>query len=61
MKKLKVCPSTLAEGFDTYSPIARKALFDGKVVSHQLDFDSPNNQETDNREFVRQVGRISPI
>lgn len=59
MKKLKVCPSTLAEGFDTYSPIARKALFDGKVVSHQLDFDSPNNQETDNREFVRQVGRIS--
>lgn len=29
MIQLSVCPSTLAEGFDTYSPSAQKMLFDG--------------------------------
>mgnify|MGYP007099753045 FL=1 len=28
MMTLAVCPSTLAEGFDTYSPAARKKMFD---------------------------------
>ena len=32
------CPSNLAEGFSTYSPKARRALFDGRKVSHLLDF-----------------------
>ena len=32
MESIKVCPSTLAEGFDTYSPAARKLLFDGKII-----------------------------
>ena len=44
MESINVCPSTLAEGFDTYSPAARKLLFDGKEVSHILPFDSPNNE-----------------
>ena len=35
METLNVCPSTLAEGFDTYSPTARKLLFNGKVLSHR--------------------------
>lgn len=59
MKKLIVCPSTLAEGFDTYSPAARRTLFDGKAVSHLLDFDSPNNPKSDNQEYALHVGRIS--
>ena len=59
MKELTVCPSTLAEDFDTYSPSARRALFDGKVVSHILNFTSPNNNNADNEEFVQNVGRIS--
>ena len=33
------CPSCLDEGFTTYSPKAVKRLFDGKKVSHILDFD----------------------
>ena len=41
MEMLNVCPSTLAEGFNTYSSAARKLLFDGKAVSHILGFDSP--------------------
>lgn len=59
METLNVCPSTLAEGFDTYSPIARKQLFDGKEISHILPFDSPNNENADAGEYARHIGRIS--
>ena len=59
MLTLNVCPSTLQEGFDTYSPITRKLLFDGKEVSHLLDFDSPNNDNADNEAYINNVGRIS--
>ena len=34
MKILNICPSTLKEGFSTYSEAAVKALFDGIQVSH---------------------------
>ncbi len=39
MKEISNCPSTLAEGFRAYSPRAAKILFDGRKVSHILDFD----------------------
>ena len=35
---INVCPSTLAQGFTTYSPIAVRHLFDGMRTSHELDF-----------------------
>lgn len=35
---LKYCPSTLKEGFDTFSPTALRRLFGGKKVSHILPF-----------------------
>lgn len=59
MEALKVCPSTLAKGFDTYSPVAQRTLFDGKKVSHVLQFDSPGNNQSDAKEYVNHVGRIS--
>lgn len=59
MDKISVCPSTLADGFDTYSPAACRLLFDGKTVSHILPFDSPNNEQADTEEYARHVGRIS--
>lgn len=59
MTELTVCPSTLQEGFATYSPAARKQLFDGREVSHVLDFDSPNNDSADNEAYLKSVGRIS--
>lgn len=59
MTEINVCPSTLQEGFNTYSPAARKILFDGKEVSHVLDFDSPNNDNADNEAYLKNVGRIS--
>lgn len=33
-----VCPSTLAQGFNTYSPIAVRRLFDGSRTSYELAF-----------------------
>ena len=59
METLNVCPSTLAEGFNTYSPSALKLLFDGRSVSHILGFDSPNHEDADTEEYARHVGRIS--
>ncbi len=59
MEKIEVCPSTLKRGFDTYSPEARRRLFDGRAVSHILPFDSPNHDSDEKTNYVRQVGRIS--
>lgn len=35
---INVCPSTLAQGFSTYSPVAVRRLFDGLRISHELTF-----------------------
>ncbi len=59
MEQLTVCPSSLAEGFHTYSPSALKLLFDGEQVSHVLPFDSPNHEGTDQEEYANHVGRVS--
>ena len=59
MEELKICPSTLAEGFQTYSPAAIKLLFDGRQVSHILPFSSPNNEDAENEEYAKHVGRVS--
>ena len=61
MTELNVCPSTLQEGYSTYSPMGLKQLFDGQPVSHILDFDSPNNESADSEaylfeEFGRRIG-----
>jgi len=59
MEELNICPSTLAEGFQTYSPAAVKLLFDGTPVSHVLPFSSPNNEDAENEEYAKHVGRVS--
>ncbi len=59
MEQLNRCPSTLAEGFQTYSPTALKLLFDGNQVSHILPFNSPNHEGDSNEEYAKHVGRIS--
>ena len=59
MNELNVCPSTLAEGFKTYSPAALKLMFDGVQVSHVLSFNSPNNEEVEDGEYAKHVGRVS--
>lgn len=59
MEQLTICPSTLAEGFNTYSPTALKLLFDGQQVSHILPFNSPSHEGKDSEEYAKHVGRVS--
>lgn len=59
MIALKVCPSTLAEGFDSYSPAARNALFDGKRVLPYLTESSPSTDSREAQEAIKNIGRIS--
>ncbi len=55
MSLIKVCPGTLAPGFDTYSPSCLRKLFGGRKVSHMLDFSLGDNQE----EITSSVNRLS--
>ncbi|MGL4412228.1 MAG: type II toxin-antitoxin system HipA family toxin [Bacteroidales bacterium] len=57
--KLTHCPSTLSEGYETYSPVALKNLFAGKKVSHILPYDSPDKSEEDNEKFIDNIEHIS--
>ena len=57
MVEIKYCPSTLAEGYNTYSPQAVKRLFDGKKVSPFLDFNINELKQSD--VIVRAMQRIS--
>ena len=59
MIRLHVCPSTLAEGHETYSPSARKMLFDGAKVSHLLKVQSPSSDDMAAKDAVKNVSRIS--
>ena len=53
MKDLTVCPSILQEGYDTYSPIARRTLFDGHAVSHIFSEASPDTGTVEANEAVK--------
>ena len=57
MKEINNCPSTLSPGFDTYSPTALKRLFNGKKVSHIIDFSYDEEENT--ADVVDNTTRIS--
>lgn len=59
MKDINVCPSTLQAGFSTYSPQARKLLFDGKAISHILPILNPSDQNVEIKEILQNVSRVS--
>lgn len=59
MKELNICPSTLQEGYDTYSPVARRVLFNGRAVSHIFLEPGPDSETEEVNEAVKSVGRIS--
>ena len=55
MKKINVCPGTLAVGYETYSSPCLRKMFGGKRVSHILDF----NYEETQAEIASAINRIS--
>ena len=60
MRPITVCPSTLALGFSTYCPLAKRLLFDGKAVSHIFPEMSPKDLDADRlQDTVQHIGRIS--
>ena len=59
LAKIKYCPGTLAEGFDTYSPRCLRNLFYGKKVSHILPYERPEQNEDVAEKFLENRSRIS--
>lgn len=59
LQEINYCPSTLKEGFATYSPSALRNLFDGKKVSHILPYQQPNESEEVTEQFIENRKRIS--
>ena len=57
--KVSVCPGTLAEGFNTYSPLCIRHLFENKKVSHILPYDTPEKDEVVAEQFMENRKRIS--
>ncbi|HZY82499.1 MAG TPA: HipA domain-containing protein [Cyclobacteriaceae bacterium] len=56
---VSVCPCTLADGFNGYSPIASKTLFNNKKVSHILSYETPQKNEAVAEQFIENRKRIS--
>lgn len=59
MSTITSCPSTLAEGNNTYSRTAMKRLFNGKTVSHILPYLAPFSDEQTDELFDKNRERIS--
>lgn len=59
MEKLKICPSTLAIGYETYSPIARKRLFDGKNISPFLPYNPIEGKKKETELFLKNQEHMS--
>ncbi|HRV51720.1 MAG TPA: HipA domain-containing protein [Bacteroidia bacterium] len=59
LPKIKYCPGTLAEGFNTYSPSCLRKVFYGKSVSHVLPIASPQKDENVLTDFLENMRRIS--
>mgnify|MGYP002521337693 FL=1 len=59
MNKLNICPSTLEEGYATYSPSAIRSLFDGRKISHIFAGASPEDESGEGDIAIKNAGRIS--
>lgn len=58
--QLTICPSTLAEGFSSYSPAALKNLFGGEAVSHIPSFPTPTENTPEAKRLATgNIGRLS--
>jgi len=56
---LKFCPGTLAQGFNTYSPLCLRKMFRGKKVSHILPYPPPHRSEEADALFIENRKRVS--
>lgn len=59
VEKLDRCPGTLNRGYATYSSLCLKKVFNGKKVSHYLNYPSPSSNEVSDELFAANRKRIS--
>lgn len=59
MNKFTICPSTLANGYNSYSPIALAKLFDKRKVSHIIPYQPITESEEDATKFLGNFKYIS--
>jgi serine/threonine-protein kinase HipA len=59
MKNLNICPSTLKEGYTSYSPTALRHLFNGKKVAHNLKYVVSDAQKEQRKILNENRTRIS--
>ena len=59
LNEINRCPGTLQEGFNTYSPACLRKVFNGKKVSHILNYNQPHLFEEEDWEFLDNRSRIS--
>ncbi|HRO42229.1 MAG TPA: HipA domain-containing protein [Flavipsychrobacter sp.] len=59
METLKVCPSTLHPGYETYSTTALRHLFYGRKVSHQLNFSLSEAHKEQRKQLKENRTKIS--
>lgn len=57
--EVKYCPGTLADGYTTYSPGCIRNMFNGKKVSHVLNYEQPQQSEEVAEQFIENRKRIS--
>jgi serine/threonine-protein kinase HipA len=57
--EIKNCPGLLLKGFSKYSPLFLRRMFNGKKVSHVLQYNSPEVDEEDQQKFMQNQKRIS--
>jgi len=57
-KNITICPSTLQQGFSTYSPLALRYLFNRKEVPHTLKYKRFGNKK-DEQNLIDKRTRIS--
>ena len=59
LQQIANCPSTLAKEYKTYSNTALRRVFNGKKVSHILNYDSPASNENTDALFTDNRKRMS--
>ena len=59
LPEIKYCPGTLAKGHNTYSRTCLKRTFNGRKVSHLLQYESPSTNTVTDDLFLENRMRIS--
>ena len=58
LDKIDICPGALAKGFNTYSPICLKYMFNGKKVNYILPYNSSQKDKKNSTAIFRKQKNV---